>query len=323
MRSFYSSVVLVVFTAYVALFSFSLVVEAQNDDELEQLLQEINNELEAWSNGDAEVEVTADVEEHDAADEVAGSVWAYDDARIELLTDEVMSTEAMLQTTTARFEWTAVAQYRVYYATRSIQTADPMEIMDVVVDVDKREGVYSFFVLTDLTPDTQYFVVVAPVHPENPDDDGLDMITEEITFTTAAEVTANDEQVMHNVSYTYAENVVTLTWTPSSSAQSVEVQIRHQGETSYETLGSASMADGSFSFNVVKEGNYFIKMIAKDAAGNAVGQEHVQTIKIDTIVAPAQPIETPPTVGAATDALVGMLILWAVVYFVYRFRRTS
>ena len=48
--------------------------------------------------------MTADVEEHDAADEVAGSVWAYDDARIELLTDEVMSTEAMLQTTTARFE---------------------------------------------------------------------------------------------------------------------------------------------------------------------------------------------------------------------------
>ena len=47
MRSFYSSVVLAVFTAYVALFSFSLVVEAQNDDELEQLLQEINNELEA------------------------------------------------------------------------------------------------------------------------------------------------------------------------------------------------------------------------------------------------------------------------------------
>jgi hypothetical protein len=297
----------------------ALVVNAQNDKELEQLLQEINLEMGSWAQNTG----TTNQAPHNAANTVTTNPWTYDDTKIEFIRDEITDTTASFRTTTAKFQWTPVKEYRVYYATWAIQTTDPKNIMDKVVTVEKREGNYSFFKLEWLMPEVQYFALVTPVNPNDASDDGLDRLSEEITFKTSAPAANSTAQVFVNVSYTYSGNKVTLTWTPSGAANWVDIHIRHQGETTYQKVWSVAMEKGEYTFTVVKEGNYFVKLQGKNDKGDLVGQEHAHTVKIDKIVMPENAVVNPPKVGAATDALIGMIIFGALIYFVYRFRRTS
>jgi len=66
-------------------------------------------------------------------------------------------------------------------------------------------------------------------------------------------------------------------------------------------------------------------MKGKDASGNDVGREHIQTVKVAEVKNPTennQPVVTnPPKVGPTTDLIIGMLILGMIVYMMYRFRR--
>jgi hypothetical protein len=301
------------------LLTHTIVVNAQSDKELEDLLQEINQEIGSNEQKSGEEQWTA----HNAANPVTTNPWTYDDIKNEFLRDEVTATWAHFRTTTAKFQWTPVKEYRIYYATWTIQTANPEDIMDKVVAVDKREWKYSFFKLDGLMADTQYYAVVTPVNPNNASDDWLDRLSEEITFKTAIPAANSWTQVFANVSYTYKDNKVTLTWTPSWAAKAVDLHIRHQGETVYQKVGTVDMAKWEYSFTVTKEWNYFVKLQGKNDKGELVGQEHAHTVKIDTIVAPENVVENPPKVGAATDALIGMILFGALLYFVYRFRRTS
>lgn len=62
-------------------------------------------------------------------------------------------------------------------------------------------------------------------------------------------------------------------------------------------------------------------MIALNGQGEVVGKEHIQTVKIEEVEAPAEPVETAPQVGPASDMIIGLLVFAMMIYFVYRFRR--
>jgi hypothetical protein len=83
------------------------------------------------------------------------------------------------------------------------------------------------------------------------------------------------------------------------------------------------MKDGKFNFSVDKSGNYFLKMVGLNNNWQSVGKEHIQTVKIEEVAAPnpERPVEVAPSVGPATDMIVGLLAFAFVMYFVYRFRR--
>lgn len=309
--------------AVASLFTFSVMITpivafaqsggAGSGDGLDSLFNEINKEI------------TAD-DTHNAADTVASDKdkWSYADKKVELFVDMTADTYAMLKTTQAKYDNKPVEKYRIYYANKSIQSADPKDISEKVVEVESTTGNYVMLKFDGLKPETQYFAVVAPVNPTDPTDDGLDMITEkEVSFTTAKVMAAGDAEVFNNVSYTYENNMVTLTWTPGGSAEKAEIYIRHQGETAYDKLGTPMASDGKYTFKVTKAGNYFVKMVGLDNKGSAVGKEHVQTVKVDKVDMPEEPVKAAPKVGAATDILVGLAIIGVVMYFVYRFRRNE
>jgi hypothetical protein len=166
-------------------------------------------------------EINSEVQDdtHSAANAVDKSKWSYSDPKVELFVDSTTDVMAMLRTTQAKYDGKAVEKYRVYYANKSIQSADPKDINEKILDVVSTSGVYVILKFDGLKADTQYYAVVAPVNPADPTDDGLDMITEkEVNFktakTAAASSTASNDEVFNNVSYTYENNLVTLTWTP-------------------------------------------------------------------------------------------------------------
>lgn len=185
--------------------------QSGSDDGLDSLFNEINKEMQ---NDAAD---TATDTEHNAADTLTNdaSKWSYSATKVELFVESTNDTSAMLRTTQAKYDNKAVEKYRIYYANKSIQSADPKDINEKVVEVDSTSGAYVMLKFDGLKPETEYFAVVAPVNPADPADDGLDMITEkEISFTTKKFVDSKDMEVFNNVSYTYEDNMVTLTWTP-------------------------------------------------------------------------------------------------------------
>ena len=263
-------------------------------------------------------------EEHDSAEEILDQIeddkWAYAGAEsIELV--EAGTDQAEIKTTKVLYDGTPVTRYRIYFSDSTLATQEFDKIQDVIVDAtdDAEDTEKVVLTLGDLTADTTYYIVVAPVHPTDETIEPLTMITEELSFKTDTQATDPNAKMFENVSYTYSDNTVTLTWTPTGSATTAEVHIRHQGDASYTKVGSPKHADGKFVFTVTKSGNYFLKLIALDSAGAPVGKEHVQTIKIDEVTEPE--VQTTPQVGPTTDAILAIMILAVIAYLVFRFRR--
>lgn len=122
------------------------------------------------------------------------------------------------------------------------------------------------------------------------------MISDEVNFTTKKKSVAATAKIFNQVSYTYKDSMVNLTWSSSEDAEQVEIYLRHQSEGSYTKIGTPKLTDGSFNFAVDKSGNYFLKMIALDGEGNTVGQEHIQTVKIEEVETPVETVVETPTV---------------------------
>jgi hypothetical protein len=215
-----------------------------------------------------------------------------------------------------------VAKYKVYYSDRTLATfQDYDKIQDVVVAPSRTQGTSVYLDIDVLSAEETYYVVVAPVHPTDPTVEPLTMISDEVTFSTKKKAVAGNVKIFDNVSYTYTDGSVSLTWTPSSEAMDTEIHLRHQSEGAYTKIGSPKAADGKFTFSVDKSGNYFLKMIGLNGEGQAVGKEHIQTVKIEEVEAPAAPVQAAPQVGPATDMLIGLLAVSFIMYLVYRFRR--
>lgn len=314
---------------------------SSSDEDLAQLLQELEGDTQAQAEPAAEEEAAQDdtaaaaeeevvaeeaaTEEHQAAEDILDSLdsdkWAYaGPEKIEV--KEVTSTGAVIVTTQVTYDGVPVTKYKIYYSDKTLATVQDFEqINDVIVDVATTSGTEVELNFESLTENQTYYIVIAPVHPTDPTQEPLSFISDEVMFTTQQAVAAATEKVFENVSYTYADSMVTLTRTPSSAATKADVELRHQSEATYTKVGSPTLQDGKFSFTVSKAGTFFLKMTALDASGTPVGQEHIQTVKIDEVETPTEPVQAAPQVGPTTNIMIGLLVFAVLVYFVSRFRR--
>lgn len=134
------------------------------------------------------------------------------------------------------------------------------------------------------------------------------------------------DTVFTGVKYTNDENKVTLTWNGNNDdIAKAEINLRHQGESSYTKVGSPQYKNGTFTFSVNKAGNYFLKIRALDKTNKHVGKEHIQTVKVTEVMAPTENKEAAvtkaPAVGPTTDLLIALIIFSLMVYTFVRFRR--
>ncbi len=317
----------------------SIVVYAQGTGEgdLLNLLEQLEESDGAAEGTDEAAPEEAPAEEaapeHDAAEDILNDLEddKWDPSSIdEIEVEEIGADSATFIITEISYDGTPIENYKIYYSNETLATVQNYDdIADAVVDVepdmegtddDLEEGQVRIK-LENLTPETTYYVLVAPVHPSDETADPISMISDEVTFTTDKDAVSADTKIFDNVSYTYADSDVTVTWDPSDLAEKTEVHIRHQSEGSYTKVGDPDMADGSISFKVDKTGNYFLKLVALDGEGNPVGKEHIQTIKIDEVEEAAPEITTAPQVGPTANALIGLMVFSFIVYLVYRFRK--
>lgn len=327
----------------VAVITFSpLGVSASTtDEELAALL----NALEWWTgiasgstntgadNLPAAADLPAD-EQHQAAEDILNAMdadaWAYaGEEKIEV--KNVTSTGATLLVTQVTFSGVPVTKYKVYYSDKTLATVQDFDkIDDVVLDVVSTEGTTVTLNFDKLTPNKTYYVVVVPVHPTDETQEPLSFISDEVMFATQQAIAAGapseagaTQKVFENVSYSYKDSQVVLTWTPTSAATKTQIELRHQSESAYTKIGSPAAGDGTFSFTVSKPGTYFLKMSGMDAAGNAVWQEHIQTVKIDEVQKPAEVVQAAPKVGPTTDLMIALMIVSVMVYAGVRYRKAQ
>jgi len=308
------------------------VFASTTDAELAALL----NDLEGWSGAavgtaveDPVVDDTTASEQHQAAEDILNALdadtWAYaGEEKIEV--KDVTTTSATIVTTQVTYQGVPVTKYKVYYSDKTLATVQDFDkITDMELDVVSTDGTMVTLNFDRLTPNGTYYVVVVPVHPTDSAQEPLSFISAEVMFTTQQEVVAPapTQKIFENVSYTYKDSLVTLTWTPSSAAEKTQIDLRHQSEAAYTKIGSPMVNDGTFSFTVSKPGTYFLKMSAMDAAGVTVGQEHIQTIKIDEVQQPEQVVQAAPTVGPATNLMIALMLFSVMVYAGVKFRKAD
>lgn len=307
--------------------------EAWWDDQLQKLLDELQwsstTQPGNWTTQAAEEEKTAE-EQHNAADEILdaadGEEWALSAvAKTEVKT--VTETWAVIATTQVTYKWKPVTKYKILYADKPLANLDNLKnVSNVIVDVDTTEGSMVMLKFENLTANKLYYVSVIPVNPDDANKEPSSMISEEVMFTTKEKVVeaapeAQITKVFENVSYTHKDNSVELTWTPTSAVEKAQIEMRHQSESTYTKIGTPMMKDGKFVFSVGKPGTYFLKLNGLDAWGNTVWQEHVQTVKVDEVIKPADPVQAAPKVWPATDLMIALMVFASMVYGVVRFRK--
>ena len=317
-------------TSLLSLSAFTFVAAQEDDaDELLDLLEQMaaGEDVEDTVAADTPlVDDTSGEAEHQAAenilDDLEDEQWGWAGPE-QIVADSIESDHIIIKTTQITYDDAPVAAYKIYYSDRTLATfQDYDKIQDMVVSPERTEWNIVYLRLSWLSPEQTYYVVVAPVHPTDPTVEPLTMISDEITFTTKKQAVSTTEKVFNNVSYTYKDGMVNLTWAGSNDAEQAEIHLRHQSEGAYTKIGTSKMSGGSFNFSVDKSGNYFLKMIAMNGEGEVVGKEHIQTVKIEEVEVPTENvIETAPKVGPASDMLIGLLVFAMMIYFVYRFRR--
>lgn len=317
----YGLVTAVLFTN---IFGSAIVFAQTGSGDSDQALAELLKELDTSAAPSGAVAETGHDAAEDILDDMESDKWKFaGEEKIE--TDEIESGYVTIKTTQVLFEGKAVEKYKIYYSNSTLATQDFDKITDKVVEVEKTEDMTVTLKLDGLEAGKTYYVVVAPVHPTDPTVEPLSIISNELTFTTKSgdEMVDASTKVFEAVSYTFKDSSVDLTWKPSAVAETVEVNLRHQSEGTYQKVGTAKMSAGKYTFTVSKSGNYFLKLRALNGAGEAVGKEHIQTVKVDEVKQPANVVKTPPKVGPTTDLIIGLLIISTIVYLVYRVRRVE
>ena len=320
-------------SVFALIFSISLpwlsIAQDAEDDLAELLDQLAESDTTAVETPPTDTATGADTTgEHDAANDVINSEidskWSYS-------TDESISVEdithdsALVKTTEILYDNTPVTKYKVYVSDKKLLAVeDYSTIEDRILIPEKVENRMVYLKLDNLSPEKTYYVIVSPVHPTDPTLEAVDMISDEVSFTTKKAPVTSSTKIFTRVSYTYDAGKVKLTWAPSTLADKAEISIRRKDNNnmSYTKVWTARLDAGSFVFSVDEPGSYFLKMSAVDGQGNMVWQEHIQTIKIDEVT--KQPVEKvvkeAPKVWPASDAIIGLMIFAVLVYLVYRFR---
>lgn len=269
--------------------------------------------------------VAQDTETHNAANTILDNSnmtkWSYAGTEKTMVSD-ITATTVTIDTTVSLYDKQPVESYRVYYAEKSLPTiTDTASIQQIIVSPKKTVDNMVSLEIGSLKENTMYYFAVAPVDPTNINADTIAMISEEVnattravptnaatdtaaTDTTAPANTSGATPAIENVSYTQANNSINLTW-KAVNGYNMDIQIRHQADTSYKNVGNINANNGSTNFQIDKTGNYFLKMSLRDKSGATIGREHVQTVKVETIENPTAPVvQNPPKVGPTSNMLV-------------------
>ncbi len=301
-------------------------------------------------------------EDHESAQEILDEdeKWTYAWwKKSSIAISDSWENNAKITITKVLYDWSEVLKYRIYYSEKTLASQTLSLIKDTVVTKkDSPNDANMVEVeLKNLVPNTKYYVVVSPVHPEDDTIEPLEVITKEASFTTKAKATApvkNEwawtatawtatawtqnnntpkptstvkKDYIKNITNTVKDNEVVLRWNNSEpDVDKVEVTLRHTWESKFTTIGTPKYKDGMFTFKVTKVGTYFLKLKALDAQWNMLGEEEYRsTVKVASIKDPAknneQVVTNPPKVWPTTDLLLALLIFSMIMYMVMRFRR--
>ena len=175
--------------------------------------------------------------EHDAAQDLLDAdKWSYAWPE-KISADNVESTTVTIATTQVLYDNAAVSKYKIYYSDTTIaELADYDKIEDKTVSPDKMADNMVYLTLAGLEAGKTYYIVIAPVAPNDPLGDEIHLISDELKVTTSAAIvdTSNDK-IFTNVSYTYDNGMVRLVWKPEgrrfycwSTSQTSEWMIIHE-----------------------------------------------------------------------------------------------
>ena len=328
--------------------------EWASDTDQEEVLAELLNQLEGSEAQEApqpEPEPAAEEpeqpepvpeeeEEHNAAEEILGFIGSFEYAWPEVIDvplSTIEDTSVVIRTTQILYDDEPIEQYRVYYSTNTI--ADFLELNDlqeVDLEVENTIGTIVELSLDNLMPETTYYLIVSPVDPTDSEADPLDIISEEIQFTTLATVVVPDTPMpteanesgpsdngmyVEDVSYTYNDNKATVTWTAKSEASTVWLSIKKSDSTEYMKLADVPASAWRYTFTVQEPGLHLLKVETKNANWEVFGKEQIQSIKIDAVEAPAAPVESAPAVWPTQNLLLAVLITAILAGFGYNYRR--
>ena len=328
-----------------------------------QSAEDIQEKLNEKEKSDNEMILDDEVgEDHDSAQDILDEdeKWMYawgKDSTIAI--NNVKEGEATFNINKVLYDGNEVLKYRIYYSEKTLASQTLSLIKDSVVSKtdDPKDANMVQVVLKNLKPDTKYYVVVSPIHPEDDSIEPLEVITKEVNFKTKStapveepaedakeDIAKNDEEeakeepaaeekvepnkvYINSITNSVKDNEVTLRWAANEQdVDKVEVTLRHTQESKFTTIGTPVYKNGSFNFKVTKVWTYFLKLKALDKAGKMLGtEEYRSTVKVANITDPAKSNEAvvtnAPKVGPTTDLLLGLLIFSMIMYMVMRFRR--
>lgn len=271
---------------------------------------------------------------HNAAEDIlelmGDEAWTY--ANNAIPTAQIISTtenSATIHTTLAMYNGQDVLEYTVFYFTSPLSTSAYSDILTAKI-IGKKAGDKVELILNNLSKNTTYYSVVAPVNPEDETKEPLDNLTSEITFNTKDEIVKEAVQPVEiekisKVSYKTNENNIELVWeSEQNSTNKVDISIRHKDDISYSTIGNVSASTETFSFSVDKAGSYFIKLKLMDASGKQLWADSNLNLTIKEFEKDTSPVITnPPKVGPTTDLMIALAVFAALMYIVYRVRRSD
>lgn len=189
------------------------IVEAQEiEDDLWSFLNEIlaAEEETFWEWEDTEnadntepaeaAQAEEKAEDHDSAEDILNQVDDDKRSYAEDLSIKVQKrnpTSVELYTSKALYDGEEVEKYRAYYSEKTLWTQKLDLIKDIIITRKALAGNNKNKVsltLKNLKPETTYYIVVSPIHPTDPSNEPLTMITDEISFTTTAVAPPKEEK---------------------------------------------------------------------------------------------------------------------------------
>lgn len=280
-------------------------------------------------------------EEHDAAEDILDLFWGdFEYAGpevIEVPLATIEDTSVVIKTTKILYDGEDINQYRVYYSTNTI--ADFLDVNDLKeVDLNVENTMENMVELSlkDLDPSTTYFLIIAPVDPTDTEADPLELISEEVTFKTKASTPvptitestlpaeswpAANGMYVDDVSYTYANNKATVTWTAMEEASTIALSIKKSNSTTYTKLADVPATAGKYTFTVQEWWLHLLKVETKNANGEVFGKEQIQSIKIDEVTVIEDVVKNAPQVGPAQNLLYGLIIFAMLMWVGVNFRK--
>jgi hypothetical protein len=124
-----------------------------------------------------------------------------------------------------------------------------------------------------------------------------------------------------DVSYTYADNKATVTWTAQTEASTVALSIKRSNSTSYTKLADVPATAWKYTFTVQESWLHLLKVETKNANWEVFGREQIQSIKIDEVDEVPEPVMTAPQVGPAQNLLYGIIFFAMIMWVWYNFRK--